>query len=364
MLRIKTKTLANRRFKLLNILIRKEKTFLIFIGVSFLLTGMIYPFPSLAMWLGFMLAAYSAIANDSIQTIGTFIASSADKKWWVLWLYIGGIFLATVSVSWLVYDGDVSYQRLSSTGFAQQPQSFHFLQVAAPIFLLIITKLRMPVSTTFLLLSSFSTASGALLNVMHKSIMGYFIAFAVAFSIWIILDKLMRRWFKGSAGPGWVLFQWMTSGLLWSLWIIQDAANLAVFLPRSLNIWQFALFSLTIFIGLGVIFYLRGDKIQEVVNEKSEVKDVRPATIIDLVYVLILVLFTWVSTVPMSTTWVFIGLLGGRELGLKIRRREKLVKTWKLIGKDVLFALLGLVISVVIALAANEIIRNEFFKSF
>ena len=123
---------------------------------------MVYPFPSLAMWLGFMLAAYSAIANDSIQTIGTFIASSADKKWWILWIYIGGIFLATVSFSWVVYNGDVSYQRLSSTGFAQQPQSFHFLQVAAPIFLLIITKLRMPVSTTFLLLSSFSTASGGI----------------------------------------------------------------------------------------------------------------------------------------------------------------------------------------------------------
>lgn len=364
MLRIKTKTLANRRFKLLNILIRKEKTFLIFIGVSFLLTGMVYPFPSLAMWLGFMLAAYSAIANDSIQTIGTFIASSADKKWWILWIYIGGIFLATVSFSWVVYNGDVSYQRLSSAGFAQQPQSFHFLQVAAPIFLLIITKLRMPVSTTFLLLSSFSTASGALVNVMQKSMVGYFIAFSVAFSIWVLLDKLMRNRFKGVAGPGWVLFQWVTSGLLWALWIIQDAANLAVFLPRSLNTWQFALFSLTIFIGLGVIFYLRGDKIQEVVNEKSEVKDVRPATIIDLVYVLILILFTWVNTVPMSTTWVFIGLLGGRELGLKIRRGEKLVKTWKLIGKDVLFALLGLVISVVIALAANEVIRNEFFKSF
>ena len=28
----------------------------------------------------FFLASYSAIANDSIQTIGTFIASNADKS--------------------------------------------------------------------------------------------------------------------------------------------------------------------------------------------------------------------------------------------------------------------------------------------
>ena len=40
----------------------------------------------------FLFAAYAAIANDSIQTIGTFIASNQDKKWWVLWIFIGGIF--------------------------------------------------------------------------------------------------------------------------------------------------------------------------------------------------------------------------------------------------------------------------------
>ncbi len=346
-------------------MIRKEKTFMIFIGVSFLLAGIVYPFPNIAMWMGFVLAAYSAIANDSIQTIGTFIASSADKKWWVLWLYIGGIFLATITFSWIAYDGDVSYQRLTSKGFAEAPGSFHFLQVAAPIFLLIVTKLRMPVSTTFLLLSSFSTSSGALVGVMQKSITGYFIAFGVAFIMWILLDRMMRKSFHGHAGPGWVIFQWITSGFLWSLWIMQDAANIAVFLPRSLNVWQFLVFSLTIFTGLGVIFYLRGDRIQEVINEKSEVKDVRPATVIDLVYTLILILFTWVNTVPMSTTWVFIGLLGGRELGMKIRRGEGgLKKTMKLIFRDVLFALLGLIISIIIALSANELVRNEFKRLF
>lgn len=100
------------------------------------------------MWIGFALAGYSAIANDSIQTIGTFIASNGHRKWWHLWLYIGLIFVATVTVSWVVYDGDVTYARLSTKGFEQAPESFAFLQIAAPIFLLIITRMRMPVSTT------------------------------------------------------------------------------------------------------------------------------------------------------------------------------------------------------------------------
>ena len=43
----------------------------------------------------FLFAAYAAVANDSIQTLGTFIASNQDKKWWVLWIFIGGVFLIT-----------------------------------------------------------------------------------------------------------------------------------------------------------------------------------------------------------------------------------------------------------------------------
>ena len=55
-------------------------------------------------------------------------------------------------------------------------------------------------------------------------------------------------------------------------------------------------------------------KIQEVVDEKADVVDVRMATIIDLLYAVILYVFKVVSQVPMSTTWVFVGLLAGREL--------------------------------------------------
>ena len=34
------------------------------------------PYPQIAMWVGFLFAAYAAVANDSIQTLGTFIASN------------------------------------------------------------------------------------------------------------------------------------------------------------------------------------------------------------------------------------------------------------------------------------------------
>ena len=47
-------------------------------------------------------------------------------------------------------------------------KSFHFLQIAAPIFLLILTRLRMPVSTTFILLTSFAASPAAVGKVLAK----------------------------------------------------------------------------------------------------------------------------------------------------------------------------------------------------
>ena len=138
-----------------------ERSFLAFICISFILAMFVTPYPQYAMWAGFLFAAYAAIANDSIQTIGTFIASNQDKKWWVLWIFIGGIFFFTMFYSWVTLGGDVSHGRLTSKGFEIAPTEFHFLQIAAPIFLLILTRLRMPVSTTFILLTSFAATPAA-----------------------------------------------------------------------------------------------------------------------------------------------------------------------------------------------------------
>ena len=132
-----------------------------------------------ARWVGFLFAAYAAVANDSIQTIGTFIASNKQKPWWVLWFFIGGIFLVTMGYSWYANSGDVTFQRLAAKGFDKSPTSFSFLQIAAPIFLLILTRMKMPVSTTLLLLTSFSTEAKSIGKVLMKSFSGYFLAFFI-----------------------------------------------------------------------------------------------------------------------------------------------------------------------------------------
>ena len=356
-------------------LVREERNFIILVTILFFVAGFVYPYPGVAMWFGFILAAYSAVSNDSIQTIGTFIASNADRKWYVLWLYIGAIFLVTVIAGWIINEGDVSFGRLQGEDDGMllfpQPDSFNFLQIAAPIFLLVLTRLRMPVSTTFLLLSSFAISPGAVGSVITKSLSAYVLAFGLGFIVWWSISNLTKKHFTGQPAAWWTVIQWVTSGTLWSVWIMQDAANIAIYLPRALSVAQLVAFSLIVFLGLGLIFFLKGDKIQDIVNEKSEVTDIRAATIIDFVYAGILLYKLTISTIPMSTTWVFIGLLGGRELGIRLRenvsgieRKRRIQKAFQMIGKDVGLATIGLIVSMAIAMAVNPTFRQEVINLF
>jgi hypothetical protein len=82
---------------------KREQDFLFLVLVLLLLCKLVLPYPNIAMWFGFALASYSAIANDSIQTIGTFIASNAHRQWWHLWIFMGIIFIGTVTYSWATY---------------------------------------------------------------------------------------------------------------------------------------------------------------------------------------------------------------------------------------------------------------------
>ena len=356
-----------KRYSLVDVILRKEKKFLYFIAFSLILAGAIYPYPSIAMWVGFAFAGYSAIANDSIQTIGTFIGSNEDKKWYWQWLFMGGIFIYTVSYSWIVFDGDVSYQRLATPGLDETPTSFVYLQLASPIILLLLTRFRIPVSTTFMLLSVFTATTGTIISMIDKSLKGYIVAFLSALIIYLLLTNVIKRFIKGEAHVAWTVAQWLISGFLWYTWLAQDLANIAVYLPRELNVYQFLAFTLFIFLGLGFLFYKKGDRIQNIINEKSEVRDVRSATIIDLVYAVILYYFKEVNNIPMSTTWVFVGLLAGRELGMRIRYSggtSKLGKTLNLIGRDIASVAIGLIISVILAIAINPVIQEELMNFF
>jgi phosphate/sulfate permease len=100
-----------------------------------------------------------------------------------------------------------------------------------------------------------------------------------------------------------------------------------------------------------------GGKIQQIVLEKHNTRYVRSATIIDGVYWLILFFFKELNDIPMSTTWVFVGLLCGRELAMAtMTGKEKFKVVFPLIGKDFLKMMVGLAASVGVVLSIHYII--------
>ena len=365
---------ADRNRPYLNVLdyLVKEWIFIAIIVVGVILAQILTGYGQAAMWLGFMFAAYSAVANDSIQSLGTFIESNKEKPWWVLWLFTGGIFIATVTVSWVIFDGDVSYQRLTKPDGSSpypHPQNFSFFQIIAPLVLLILTRMRMPVSTTFLLLSVFSADTSGITSMVGKSLSGYGLAFVLSFVVWYFSYNTIRKFFKGrGTHPAWTVLQWTVSGALWAVWLMQDGANIAVFLPRQQSGFEFTIFLVTIFAGLGILFYLRGDKIQKIVSEKVRISDVRAATLVDFTYVLLLIYKLFISTVPMSTTWVFLGTIGGREIAINLARMKKgkkhKKKALRVIARDLMYAITGLGISMLLAMAAIPAIREAAYQWF
>ena len=141
------------------------------------------------MYLGFFLAAYSVIANDSIQTLGTFLSSNKEYfRWYTLWFAASIMLVFTITYGWYFYDGDISYERLTRIPF-QEIQWYH---AAAPAVLLILTRYGIPVSTTFLVLSAFATVT-VLEKMLIKSIVGYGVAAITAYLVWIILERFINE---------------------------------------------------------------------------------------------------------------------------------------------------------------------------
>lgn len=304
------------------------------------------------MVVGFMLAAYSIIANDAIQTLGTFISSNSNRPWWILWLFASSVLVVVLLYGWYSSTtGDASYGRLEKIPFPEE--GLTWLYIVPPIVILILTRFSIPVSTTFLVLTIFAPSN--LGSMLVKSLMGYAVAFVVAILLFRFVIRGLTEHFDCTAGqpaPGyWIILQWLATAFLWSQWLIQDLANIFVYAPRQVTA-DWMIFAVVTFVALlGVIFYHSGGAIQRIVTSKTGTRDIRAATIIDFIYALVLLVFKEWSNMPMSTTWVFLGLLAGREFAIAMHMFNPSVHdTAKIVRSDAAKAGLGLAISVLLAL--------------
>ena len=313
--------------------------------------------------IGFGLAGYSVIGNDSIQTLGTFIASKQKWfKWYVLASAASFVMILALAWGWYSYNGDISYGRLTRIPY-QEIQWYH---AVAPAILLVLTRVGIPVSTTFLVLSAFASTV-VLEKMLMKSVVGYGLAAMVAYVCWIGVSRFINEKFDEVKGDFWISFWrnsvWVTSGWLWWVWLSHDVANIAVYLPRQLSIELLIVVMAYFSILLFYIFYIQGGRIQTVVLEKTGTRYARSATIINVIYAAVLFYFKELNDLPMSTTWVFVGLLCGRELAIATMNKDyKLGYVFPLIGKDFLKMVFGLTVSVGIVLAIHYvIIPNNWF---
>ncbi len=294
-----------------------------------------------------MAAAYSVVGNDVIQTLGTFLSSNSNQKWYFLYAYIASIMLIILVYGWYVNEGDASYGLLSKVNF---PADAQWWIILPPLVLLAITRFGIPVSTTFLVLNVFN--SDLIEPMLTKSIIGYVISFFFALVIYFLITPKIETYFlktemkKHQAG-WWMALQWISTGFLWSQWLKQDLANIYVYLPRKLEAGHFAL-SVVLFLGLlAFVIYQRGGAVQKVVTSKTNTSDIRSATVIDFLYGFMLLIFLELSKIPMSTTWVFVGLLAGREFAMGISLKSpSLSQIWRIVGMDLLKIVAGLGVSV------------------
>lgn len=355
--------------------------------------------------IGFLLAAYAVVGNDALQTLGTFINSNKRLHWTILFAFAAAILVITFVYGWVINNGDPSYGRLSNET-KYPPITVEWYHTLPPLVLLVITRLGIPVSTSFMVLTIFASIGG-LGSMIEKSLFGYGLAFLTGGVVYMLISRSLEKWFEENpvdkvipyglvAGVGaafflsqyyvfgtiddlgialtgvglsvvaeaiaigfcfghsrsmyWVIVQWVTTGYLWAVWLIQDFANIFVFLPRELTALQGFGAMIAIMILLGFTFANQGGPVQRILRTKSNVTDIRSATIIDFLYATLLFFFKELNDLPMSTTWVFLGLIAGREYAFALTHKvvtftAAMFDTFSDLGK----AFIGLVISIDLA---------------
>lgn len=152
----------------------------------------------------------------------------------------------------------------------------------------------------------------------------------------------------------WRIAQTFTTALLFGTWLMHDMVNIAVFLPTGFGLEIMLLISALFVLGLAYTFYINGGPVWNIVTKKTSTNEIVAATMIDLVYFVILLIFKDWSNIPMSTTWVFVWLLAGRQFGIRAINRIDKVEwggrmnlAFKEAWKDFSKIMVGLGISVI-----------------
>ena len=217
------------------------------------------------------------------------------------------------------------------------------------------TKKSIPVSSTLLILSIFLQSSSELEPILTKTIFSYFFAFLLSFILWDILYTKFKTHIEEQNSNNKVFYNTVLSistGFLWITWLTSNTANIVVFLPRVFSIYDLILYNI---LGMSLVFltiYNRGGPIQKILENKKDINNIKSAIYINLIYGFVLFFAQFLNNLPIATSWVFIGILAGRELAIVYNKSIVspisgfvYKKSFTIIIKDFLLASAGVLIS-------------------
>ncbi|MDR1499101.1 MAG: hypothetical protein LBS34_02330 [Rickettsiales bacterium] len=334
-----------------------KKTNTILVGVALVVT--ILAKENHFGWLVSILVTHSIMSNNYRQTLGLFRIPGGNTSLAVIWMFFGVIFVTTMLISWIIFDGEIHYGLLNNIEYVNISSSFYFILV--PILLKVLTKFNIPISATLLIIPLFSTSSTVRL-IIKKTLVSYSLPFVVSFLTWSIICKCFKHLVKINGideqiNKVWYAGMYVSTGVLWSVWNIINMCNFVIFVSRKFDLYNLFLFGAAGVLLLYTVLKDNEGKIQIKSENVSVANNVKSAVIFNILFTAALSYLQFFSKVPLITILVFLGLLDGKELSTICFRRTLFLKSsLKISLIKIAKGLSSVTMGIIISLAFVEII--------
>ncbi len=317
-----------------------------------------------AMWIGFGIVAPAAIANDAIQIFSAYF--TAEKN--LPWKWSAAIFSTVMGVvhiwGWVRDSGSVSFGLLDRIAM---PERFTVWHMAAAVLLLLFTRYKAPVSNTMLILGAFGDER-VFNDVFMKSSLGLVCGLITSIVIFGVILQLERRGIVARVpadAQRWLRLLLSATCILFWGWLINDTAHFAVYLPRHLSGPEVCAFLAICVAVISVLCWKRLFNIRSIVGETYGMDDSQPIARLARSTALLMVSLAFVlfvlhdyMHVPLSSSFVFIGVLAGRDLLVTFFVPGEFKGAASRFGKNLALAMLGALTAYGISVANHALMAR------
>lgn len=300
-------------------------------------------------WILTILTTYHIMANNAVQIIGMFVASNDKKDKLKIWLLLSVIFVLTVLISWLFFDKQLHFSLLNSI---QYNENLSILLIFLPIILYFFTKKNIPISATFLIIPIFSN-NNTLQSMVVKTLISYFLSFTISFIFWYFLYIKYKNFIdieKNNNKNRWIIIEYLSTAMLLGIWLVTSTCTFTIFLPRVFTIKYLILFIIVGIFSILVILYNDNTTIKKIIGNKSDI-NYKSGAIFNILFAMIMLSVQYISKIPITSTWVFLGVLAGRELAIAVSKKNNnslnIIQSLKNDLSDLYSAILGIIFSLV-----------------